>query len=154
MLKALPPLITPELLFTLAAMGHGDRIAIVDRNYPALARHGRVHSLAGVDTTVAAAAILQLLPVDDFVAPAAFRMVPDSDSGAEFSGAEFEAHRMMAQALQEAEGRAVALDPVERTAFYDLAQSAYAVVQTSDARPYSCFVITKGVVDDTSFRAS
>lgn len=149
MLKALPPLITPELLFTLAAMGHGDRIAIVDRNYPALARHGRVHPLAGVDTTVAAAAILQLLPVDDFVAPAAFRMVPDSGGGAEF-----EAHRMMAQALQEAEGRAVALDPVERTAFYDLAQSAYAVVQTSDARPYSCFVITKGVVDDTSVRAS
>lgn len=142
MLKTIPSLLTPELLHSLAAMGHGDRIALVDRNYPALVRHARVHPLAGVDTTAAAAAILTLLPVDDFVEPAAFRMVPDGDPGAEF-----EAHRGMAEALLGAEGRAVDLQPVERTAFYALAQSAYAVVQTSDARPYSCFVITKGVVD-------
>ncbi len=142
MLKTVPSLITPELLFTLAAMGHGDQLAIVDRNYPALARHDRVHALAGVDTTQAAAAVFRLFPVDDFVEPAASRMVPDGDPGAEL-----ESHRLMAGTLQEAEGRPVTLDPVERTAFYALAQRAYAVVQTSDARPYSCFLITKGVVD-------
>ena len=34
MLKKISPLLTPELLATLAEMGHGDRLAIVDRNYP------------------------------------------------------------------------------------------------------------------------
>ena len=40
MLKGLDPLLGPELLAMLRAMGHGDEIAIVDGNYPAQA-HGR-----------------------------------------------------------------------------------------------------------------
>ncbi|XOB97647.1 RbsD/FucU domain-containing protein [Deinococcota bacterium DY0809b] len=35
MLKGVPPELSPELLATLAEMGHGDEIAIVDGNYPA-----------------------------------------------------------------------------------------------------------------------
>ncbi|NCO15697.1 MAG: transporter, partial [Alphaproteobacteria bacterium] len=35
MLIGIPPILGPELLATLCAMGHGDEIAIVDGNYPA-----------------------------------------------------------------------------------------------------------------------
>ena len=35
MLKNLDPLLTPELLYVLRAMGHGDVLTIVDRNFPA-----------------------------------------------------------------------------------------------------------------------
>ena len=35
MLKGLDPLLSPDLLQTLAAMGHGDEIVIADANYPA-----------------------------------------------------------------------------------------------------------------------
>jgi L-fucose mutarotase len=35
MLKGIDPLLTPELLWVLAAMGHGDDIALVDSNHPA-----------------------------------------------------------------------------------------------------------------------
>ena len=35
MLKGLDPLLTPELLSILRAMGHGDEIVVVDGNYPA-----------------------------------------------------------------------------------------------------------------------
>ena len=35
MLKLIPPLISPELLLTLAEMGHGDDLVIADRNFPA-----------------------------------------------------------------------------------------------------------------------
>ena len=35
MLKSIPPIIGPDLLRILRAMGHGDEIAIVDANYPA-----------------------------------------------------------------------------------------------------------------------
>ena len=35
MLKNLDPLLTPEVLYVLRAMGHGDVLTIVDRNFPA-----------------------------------------------------------------------------------------------------------------------
>jgi len=35
MLKGLDPLLSPELLRVLRAMGHGDDIVVVDANYPA-----------------------------------------------------------------------------------------------------------------------
>ena len=40
MLIGLSPLLGPDLLHTLRAMGHGDEIALVDGNYPA-AEHAR-----------------------------------------------------------------------------------------------------------------
>lgn len=49
MLKTLDPALTPDLLWALAAMGHGDTIAIVDANYPAHALHTRVITLASVN---------------------------------------------------------------------------------------------------------
>ncbi len=41
MLKGLDPILGPDLLFALRAMGHGDEIAIVDGNYPAVAQARR-----------------------------------------------------------------------------------------------------------------
>ena len=35
MLKGIHPLLSPDLLHALAAMGHGDTLAIVDGNFPA-----------------------------------------------------------------------------------------------------------------------
>jgi len=141
MLKSIPAIITPEVLYSLAAMGHGDQLAIVDRNYPALARNQRVHALSGVGTTQAAEAICELFPIDDFVQPAAYRMTPD---GEPFET--FEVHREFAEVLRRAEGRPIDVQAVQRTRFYALAAAAYAVVQTSEPRPFACFIVTKGVV--------
>jgi L-fucose mutarotase len=140
-LKTIPALITPDLLLTLALMGHGDRLAVVDSNYPAASRHARVHTLFGVSTHDAVRAIMTLLPLDDFVEPAAVRMVPDGDPGFR-SGS----HDDLEAELARAEGRTVRADPVERTPFYALAGGAFAVVHTTDPRPFSCFLLTKGVV--------
>jgi L-fucose mutarotase len=84
MLKNISPLLTPELLWTLAAMGHGDELAVVDANYPARALHQRCIELPGVDTSQALAAITSVFPVDDFVSPAVWRMTPDGEPGATF----------------------------------------------------------------------
>ena len=35
LLKGINPLLTADLLYTLRSMGHGDRLAIVDCNFPA-----------------------------------------------------------------------------------------------------------------------
>ncbi len=140
MLRGVSPLITPGLLGSLAAMGHGDVLAIVDRNYPA-ARHPRVFSAPGCNTTTITEAILGLLPVDDFMSPAVWRMVPSDDPNFHCeSQLDFE------RVLAHAEGREFEVAPLERMAFYEASASAFAVVHTSDDRPYSCFLLTKGVI--------
>ncbi len=48
MLRGIHPLLSPDLLHTLAAMGHGDRIAVVDANFPALSHAKRLIVLPGV----------------------------------------------------------------------------------------------------------
>ena len=35
MLKNIPPILSPDLLYVLANMGHGDEIIIADGNFPA-----------------------------------------------------------------------------------------------------------------------
>jgi L-fucose mutarotase len=141
MLKTIPPALTPDLLWALAAMGHGDRLALVNANYPAHSRHQRVIALPGVSLVDAARSILQLMPVDELAEAPAFRMVPD--------GAHCEllpVHRDIQQVLAAAEGAPVAMRALERAPFLDLAATAFVAVATTDNRPYGCFVIAKGVV--------
>ena len=38
------------------------------------------------------------------------------------------------------------MESVERHEFYAQSRNTYAVVATSEARPYGCFMITKGVI--------
>jgi len=42
MLKGLDPLLNADLLYVLAAMGHGDELALVDKNFPAVSLGARV----------------------------------------------------------------------------------------------------------------
>lgn len=141
MLKAIPPALTPDLLWAIAAMGHGDRLALVNANYPAYSRHGRVIALPGVALVEAAQAILQLMPVDDIGDAPALRMVPDGKPG-EVA----EVHRDMQRVLDAAEGRPVPMHAIERTAFFELAGTAFAAVHCIDNRPFGCFLFAKGVV--------
>src|SRR5712691_9809901 len=66
MLKGIDPVIGPDLLHVLAAMGHSDEIAIVDANFPAAAMARRLVRMDGVNSSCAMASILKLLPIDDF----------------------------------------------------------------------------------------
>lgn len=141
MLKGIPAVLTPDLLWALSAMGHGDVLAVVDANYPAYALHSRVLPLPGVDVTDAVTAIGAVMPVDTFVEPAVLAMAPDGDPGAEI-----ESHAAVAAALSAAEGRTVAVGALERSDFYPRAKQAFAVVLTGETRSYACFLITKGIV--------
>ena len=141
MLKNIDPLLNAELLGHLAAMGHGDVLAIVDRNFPAASTAQRLVTLSGVDVTTAARAILTVFPVDTFVEPAVLRM------GAVGDEATVQAvHADLQAVVDEAEDRPVPSDPVERFEFYRRAAEAYLVVATTEDRPYGCFLVTKGVV--------
>ena len=138
MLIGLDPVLTPDLLHALASMGHGERIVLVDANYPAT-RGRRLIRLAGVDVVHALRAVLSVLPADNFVPdPAAVMQVVDApDEVPEVVRA------MDEQLLAHGWPRAVG---IERHSFYAAAETAYAIVQTAERRFYGNVLLTKGVL--------
>jgi L-fucose mutarotase len=74
MLKNIDPLLTPDLLYVLRAMGHGDEIVIVDANYPAESAGPQVVRLDALSATQAMDVILTVMPLDAFVPDACVRM--------------------------------------------------------------------------------
>ena len=143
MLKHLSPLLTPELLHGLACMGHGDDVAVVDANFPAhrMARQAGVPliQLPGVNSTDVLAAVLQVLPLDDFEPHCAWSMqvVGDASRTPE-AVAQFK--------NQIAEHSASPVLALERFAFYTQTQSVSLVVQTGDLRKYANILLRKGVI--------
>jgi L-fucose mutarotase len=142
MLKGIHPLLHADLLHALAAMGHGDEIAIVDANFPAVSVGRRVLQAAGASASEALDAILTVFPLDTVLAPAAFTMEVAGDPDAlpepvrEFA-AVFTNH-----GLADAE-----IGHLERNAFYERARAAFAVVRTGELRPYGNILLVKGVVN-------
>jgi L-fucose mutarotase len=149
MLKGIDPLIGPDLLQVLAAMGHGDTIVLADANFPAdsIARRtasGRLVWLGGITMGRAATAILSLLPLDPMDGPSVGRMAP-SDAPDEWPAVQTEVR----DAVHAAEGRPVEIRSIERFAFYEEAAKAYAVVQVGDERAWGDFLFRKGVISST-----
>jgi L-fucose mutarotase len=139
MLKTLDPLLGPDLLHALAAMGHGDEIAIVDANFPATSMAARLVRADGIPGTAMAAAILTLLPLDSFVPHAAFVM-QQVDAPDVLAPVCLEFDRLVRDA---GHGGVVG---VERFAFYDRARAAYAIVATGERRLYGNLILKKGVL--------
>ncbi len=138
MLIGLDPLLTPELLHALAAMGHGETIALVDANYPAT-RGRRCIQLAGADAPRALAAVLSLLPLDDFIAnPAAVMQVVGDPAATPPVIAALNAEL--------ARHGAKPAEMLERHAFYAAAEAAYAIVATGERRFYGNILLTKGAI--------
>jgi len=141
MLKNIPKHLSPDVLWALAAMGHGDCLVVVDANYPAYSRRQRVLPIVGVPLVSIITDILKLMPVDDFLEKPVVKMVPDGDLGYGTS-----VHDDVEKIVNKIEQREVGFEPVERSKFYDVAAGAFAVVATTDDRPFGCFIFTKGVI--------
>jgi L-fucose mutarotase len=139
-LKGIHPLLHADLLRVLAAMGHGDELAIVDCNFPAASVAQRLVRLDGVGTTAAGRAILSVLPLDTFVEEPLIRMEIVGDP-VTIPPVQAEFHEL----CRRVEAREIAMASLEREAFYARARTAYAVVATSEDRPYGCFQLVKGV---------
>ncbi|MDR3070575.1 MAG: hypothetical protein LBU38_06165 [Propionibacteriaceae bacterium] len=142
MLKNLDPLLVPELLLSLAQMGHADIVAVVDKNFPAHTRGGNVVELPGVDAAGAVAAILSVLPLEAHAEPAVIHMLTDE-------GGESPATPKMREIWNKAEGRVIPDKGVGRhgdEGFYALADDAYVTVRTGEDLPYACYLLIKGTL--------
>jgi L-fucose mutarotase len=147
MLKRVPAFMDAELLWVLASMGHGDEIAVVDRNFSAhrVAQKTTTRKLIvlpGIDAPTAIAGMLELFPLDTFVASPLSHMEGPVDE----EGRMLEVHHDVIRACSLAEGRPITSTPIERFAYYPIAEASFAVVQTAESRPYANFILKKGVV--------
>ncbi|XP_048864411.1 fucose mutarotase isoform X2 [Brienomyrus brachyistius] len=129
-LKGIPSVLSPELLYTLAKMGHGDELVLADANFPSSStcKHGPVEIRAdGLNIPVLLEAILKLLPLDSYVeSPAAVMDLVDSDKQ---RGVAVPVWDTYSRLLREA-GCHKSLEKVERFAFYERAKKSYAIVAT------------------------
>ena len=66
MLKGISPLISPELLATLARMGHGDEIVLADAHFPGETFNKNVLRADGLKVADLLEAILPLFELDQY----------------------------------------------------------------------------------------
>jgi L-fucose mutarotase len=140
MLIGIPSVLGPKLLATLRAMGHTDEIAIVDGNYPALEHARRLIRADGHDLLTILDAILQVLPVDDFVEQAIFRSSVKGDPALS-DPVHAEIEEICAR---RAPNRSVT--PLAGADFYARVKTAHTVVATSEPRLYANVIVRKGVI--------
>ena len=145
MLININPILSPELLFHLRSMGHGEKLILADANFPSNSTNDKVIRLDGVNIQNAAKAILSVFPLDSFIASQggspALRMEVD-DKPDELT----DTHKEFIKAIKEVSGKNWEVGSIERQSFYEEAKKSYAIVTTTDARPFGCFIITKGVI--------
>ncbi len=141
MLRNINPILSPDLLHALRAMGHGDEIAIVDANFPAEASGPRCVRADGSSASDMLAAVLSVMPLDSFVPDPALTMQvvgePDAvpDAVADFQ-----------KIINEFADNPAPVKTLERFSFYERAAGAFAVIQTGERRLYGNIILKKGVI--------
>jgi L-fucose mutarotase len=140
MLKGISPLLSPDLLATLARMGHGDAIVLADAHFPGESVGPEVIRADGLRIAPLLDAILPLFELDSFVPHPVAMMdaVPGDSLDPSVEAAYLESiHRHAPETP--------AIERVERFAFYERARDAFAVVMTGETAKYGNVILVKGV---------
>lgn len=141
MLKGINPIVSPDLVHALCAMGHGHTIAVVDANYPLDEGKTKAIRMYGVLATDILDAILSLMPVETGHKDAACRMVVDGDPKRTRPILdEFE------KILRRNEPEAPEILRITPDEFKARVAAGFAVVVSGDCRVYGNFIIKNGVV--------
>lgn len=151
MLKGISPLITPDLLKTLSAMGHGDGIVIADANFPA-ARVAGEHTLVllpGVGTLAVLKEIMKLIPPDALHTNPGYVMQMDPRDRERLGGEPTLWKDYLSIVSQEHHSKE--LGSIERMAFYEEASRCRAVVLTGEMTPYANIIVYKGVIENKTW---
>jgi len=139
MLKGIHPCLSPDLLKTLAEMGHGDEIILADAHFPGHSFKTRILRADGIDITTLLGGLLPLFELDSYADPMAMmQAVPGDvlDPAVE--------QQYMAVVHRHVPGVRPPIR-IDRFAFYDRTQSAFAIVMTGETRKYGNLLLKKGV---------
>ena len=144
MLKGIPQILSPELLKVLCEMGHSDRLVIGDGNFPveSMDKNAITIRCDGHGVPEVLEAVLQLLPLDDFVDHPAtlMKVVPGKFDQTPPIWAEY-------RRILDASGEPYNdFEYMERFDFYERAKHAYAIVATSETSLFANIILKKGTV--------
>lgn len=138
MLKGISPVVSPDLLKTLAEMGHGDEIVFSDAHFPAhtFGRNGAIVLRAdGIAADRLLSGIIPLFELDSYATPVAMMSAVPGDT----------LDPNVEKAYRAALGYGGTIERMERFAFYERAKKAYAIVLTGETRKYGNVILKKGV---------
>ena len=141
MLKNIPAIISPELMYVLMEMGHGDEIVLADGNFPAANLAQRLIRCDGHGVPEILEAVLKFFPLDIYVdKPVALMSVVPGDKT---KPTIWEDYRKIIKASGE---KFSDFEFVERFTFYERAKDAYAVVATGEKALYANIILKKGII--------
>jgi L-fucose mutarotase len=144
MLKGIDPLLTPELLMHLCAMGHGEWVAVVDANFTAdfLSQGKPVVRIPGHSLERVSRAVLSVVPLaTDEAQPAAFMRVSNSDEGHLTLAQQAVIELVVTQGFKPEQ-----VEAVERYAFYEKIKGVSLIVQCGEGTAYGNALFCKGVI--------
>ena len=139
MLKGLSPYLSPELLKTLAEMGHGDEIILADAHFPGHTYGQRVLRADGVRISALLDAIIPVFELDSYAPPLVMMQVVPGDT------LDPQVETDYLQAIRRHAPQAPPPERIDRFAFYDRARQVYAVLMTGEVRKYGNILLKKGV---------
>ena len=139
MLKGISPYLSPDLLKTLAEMGHGDEIILADAHFPGHTFCPRVLRADGVRISTLLDAIIPVFELDSYAPPLVMMQVVEGDA------LDPQVEDDYLQAIHRHIPNAAAPERIDRFAFYDRARKVYAVLMTGEARKYGNILLKKGV---------
>ena len=135
MLKGISPVVSPDLLKTLAEMGHGDEIVISDAHFPGHTFNSCVIRADGIGADRLLAGIIPLFELDSYATPVVMMAAVPGDSLDPAVEAKY----------RKALGYGGKIERMERFAFYERAKKAYAVVISGETAKYGNIILKKGV---------
>jgi L-fucose mutarotase len=139
MLKNIPAVLSPGLLYHMMCMGHGDELVLADGDFPVETFSQRTVSAYGHEIPILLDAILQFFPLDPFVDIPVAVMAPVEKEAEEPSN-----WNMYRSIINKHEERFKNFEYVERFDFYERVKKSYIVVATTE--PDGNLILKKGVV--------
>ena len=140
MLKGISPVISPDLLYTLHVMGHGDEIVLADSHFPTESLNDNILRSDGVKIQDLLMGILPVFEIDTYVNDPVVMM--NAVSGDTLDPVAEEAYLIP---IKQYYPEAPAITRIDRFAFYERARNAFAIVITGELAKYGNIILKKGV---------
>lgn len=140
MLKGISPVISPDLLYTLHVMGHGDEIVLADAHFPTESLNDNILRADGVKIQDLLMGIMPLFEIDTYVNdPVVMMNAVNADT---LDSTVEEAYLIL---IKQYCPEAPAITRIDRFAFYERARNAFAIVITGELAKYGNIILKKGV---------
>lgn len=134
-------MLSPELLFILARMGHGDEIILADAHFPAESVNDRVIRADGLKIPDLLEAILPLFELDSYADhPIAMMAAVEGDTLDPLVEDSY------LESIYKTNPKIAPIERIDRFDFYERTKNAFAVVMTGETAKYGNILLKKGVM--------